>query len=104
LLLFEWIRDIQDINALHSIDPFKHENGRVNNTTLLVIAQIRLRLATPATTATRTKTKVGCQAFGVSGSKLETQATERLYKDAPPGTPRFIPLLYVEPLTYFSLK
>jgi hypothetical protein len=58
-----------------ALTPFKHENGRVNNNTLLVIAQIQLGLATPATTATRTKPKIGRQAFGASGSKLETQAT-----------------------------
>jgi hypothetical protein len=29
-------------NALYSIDPFKHKNGRVNNNTLIVNMQIQL--------------------------------------------------------------
>jgi len=46
------------------MDPFKHENGRVNNNTLsLVITQIRLGLATPATTTTRTKPKSRTPSF-----------------------------------------
>ncbi len=45
--LFEWIHDIQDKSALYSIDPVKHENGRVNNNTLFVNTQFRLCLATP---------------------------------------------------------
>jgi hypothetical protein len=54
---------------------------------------------------TRTKLKIGLQAFGASGLMLETQATERLYKDAPPGIPRSIPVLHFEPSTcLFQIK
>ena len=45
--LFEWIHDIEDKNALYSIDPFKHENGHLNNNTLFVNTQFRLSLAAP---------------------------------------------------------
>jgi hypothetical protein len=79
----------EKLNALYSIDPFKHENGQVNNNTLW--------FATPATTATRTKPEIGRQAFGACRSELETQATERLYKDAPPGIPQFFLVLYFKP-------
>ena len=98
--LFEWIHDIEDKNALYSIDPFKHKNGHVNNNTPFGYCADPIRLSN-----IRTKPKIGRQAFGTSGSKLETQATERLYKDALPGIHRFIPILYSEPSTcLFQIK
>jgi len=59
--------------------------------------QIQFSLAT-----TEQSQKYDDKLLARADPQIETQATERLYKDAPPETLRFIPNLYLKTLTTFN--
>jgi len=82
-----WIHDIQDKTPCIALTLFKHENGRVKitkgplNPLLTDFQKLDQSLATHMT-----KPSYDAQTpFRCERPKLETQATEKLYKDAPPG-------------------
>jgi len=86
------IHDIQDKTLCIALTPFKHENGRVNNKRSFepFVNQIlgSLEVAWQQTEQRHATTQIPF--LGASASRWETQATERLYKDAPPGIPMII--------------
>jgi hypothetical protein len=88
------IHDIQDKMPCIALTPFKHENGRLEQPKVLWtdFQKLDSSLATQ-----RTKTSYDAKPLlGASTSMLETQATERLYKDAPP----VIPMIIMYPISY----
>ncbi len=63
-----------------ALTPFKHENGHINNNETLLLTEFKASLATCKTKPGKyTKTLLGLS------HTEETQARERLYKEAPPG-------------------
>jgi len=77
--LFESVKYKTQVHCI-ALTPFKHENGCISNKQTFCVTAIKASLATR-----RTKPGNTAQTSFRREPHLETQATERLYKDVPPS-------------------